>query len=338
VVGSLAFPLITGTPLTSEIKGVFIRPLTLPSAFTIPANVRLEWFTVALTVAGVCAAFVFRSRSRESVAEWSGWTHATMAALAVWLLGLGVTVFAYPTWVVAKWLPAIVLLPALAFCSQSPESVRLALRATVVLATLQILVVYPVAGSQVGWGTVAMAVPCCIALAAGVDHSRAWREANLFIRGGAAVFLSVAFVIAIGQWPPTIWKGYLDSQSMGLPGTGLIRIDPTYDAGLKQVVQSLQAQCDTFYGVPNQNSFYIFSGLPAVTGIVANAGISGLTNQQRAQIIDALQQANDANKRVCILRDTSQVIALPPGPLTDVLNQYSSVVATVGSYTISRHG
>jgi hypothetical protein len=182
-----------------------------------------------------------------------------------------------------------------------------------------------------------MVVPCAIALAAGIDHGRAWREAGLVLRGGVTAGLCLALVIAINQWPPAIWKGYLDSSSVGLPGTGLMRIDPTVAETLREVTQALRAQCDTFYGIPDQNSFHIFSGIPAVTGIVANAGTSGLTDEQRGQIIGDLQEKTAANERVCILRDTSQAIVLPPGPLTDVFNQYSSVVASVGSFTISRH-
>ena len=49
IVCSLAFPMLSGTHLSDEISGVFIRPLALPGAFTVPANVQLEWFSIVLT-------------------------------------------------------------------------------------------------------------------------------------------------------------------------------------------------------------------------------------------------------------------------------------------------
>jgi hypothetical protein len=114
-----------------------------------------------------------------------------------------------------------------------------------------------------------------------------------------------------------------------------MRVDPTVAATIQGVSRQLRKHCDTFYGVPNLNSFYIFSGLPAVTGMVANGGPAGLTASQQLQVAKALQEKESGGARVCILRDGS-VTALAPGPLTDVLNLYAKPVATVGNYTISR--
>jgi hypothetical protein len=238
--------------------------------------------------------------------------------------------------VVAQWLPVLVLIPALAFCAGSPEPVRLALRLIVVVATLQILVAYPVAGSQVGWGTVAMVVPCAIALAVGIDHSQIWRQAGVIVQSLAATAVCVALIISVNVWPPNIWHVYFQGAHIDLPGTGLMRIDPPTAANLQGVTQMLRAQCDTFYGVPSENSFYIFSGLPPATTMLANGGPTGLTSDQQAQVVRDLQQKQQANERVCILRDSAEAVPVPPGALGDALNQYTTVVGTVGTYTISR--
>ncbi len=198
--------------------------------------------------------------------------HAALAAVALWTLGLGVTGYVLG-YAAATWLPIVVALPALLLCTESSESLRLALRFTVLLAILQILVAYPVAGSQLAWGTVAMAVPCAIALAAGVDHSRAWRELGGLLRGAATLAIVLALVFAGVLWPTSGWKGYVsDNASFDVPGTGLMRIDPNVVEEVQQAVKILRANCDTFYGLPNLNSFYIFTGLPPVTGMLANGG------------------------------------------------------------------
>jgi hypothetical protein len=138
-------------------------------------------------------------------------------------------------------------------------------------------------------------------------------------------------------WPPGIWRTYVDNPSFGLPGTGLMRIDPKIAATVRRATHGLRKHCDTFYGVPNQNSFHIFSGIPALTGMVANGGPEGLTSSQQDQVVKALQAKTRAHKRVCILRDTSQVVVLPRGRLTHLLAKYSKVVAKAGPYTISKH-
>ena len=74
-----------------------------------------------------------------------------------------------------------------------------------------------------------------------------------------------------------LWKSYADSTKFDLPGTGLMRIDPTVAANVQQAVKLLRAHCDTFYGVPDLNSFYIFTGLPPVTDMLANGSPIGLT-------------------------------------------------------------
>jgi hypothetical protein len=123
-----------------------------------------------------------------------------------------------------------------------------------------------------------------------------------------------------------------------MPGTGLMRVNPDIAELVHVVTRELRANCDTFYGVPNENSYYIFSGLPAVTGMVANGGPAALTIDQQAQVAKVLQNKAGTHERVCILRDSSQPIVPPARRLDRVLNEYSRVVATIGPYSISRLG
>jgi hypothetical protein len=211
----------------------------------------------------------------------------------------------------------------------------LALRLLVPLAALQILVVYPVSGAQLAWGTVAMLVPCAVGVAVGLDQSRAWRELGWLKQTGVAAFGCVALFVATAVWPTTMWHTYTRAPSLGLPGTGLMRLDPGTAANLRATTAALQANCDTFYGSPNLNSFYIFTELPPVTGMVANGGTAALTTEQQQQVIDALERKTAAGERVCILRDGT-VPPVEDTPLGKVLQRYPIVVAAVGNYTISR--
>ena len=101
---SLAYPLVTGSPLSDVINGVFIRPLTFSDAFAVPATVSLDWPSFVIAMVGVGFAVAFRSFSKESVRQPPAWMHATLAALALWVLGVGVTTYV-TGYVTAKWLP-----------------------------------------------------------------------------------------------------------------------------------------------------------------------------------------------------------------------------------------
>jgi hypothetical protein len=334
-VGSLAFPLFSGTSLSAVLTGVFVKPLDQAGQLTVPANVSIDWFYLLLTVGGIYVAVAVRSLPIESVRAKANWAYGALAVAGFWVLGLGVT-FGARGGLAAPWLPALVLLPAIAFVGDSPESTRLALRCLVLLAALQILVAYPVAGSQVAWGTAAMVAPCAVAIAVGIDHFSLWHNAGRFGKGIAAGFACLAVILASSVWPPGVWKTYLNYPKLNLAGTSLMRIDPDLTLELQQLVQAIHLQCDTFYGVPDENSLYVFSGMPAFTGMLADRP-NGLSVSQQEQVVNALQQKTAAGERVCVVRDASQGNELVAGPLNDALDQYQNVVETVGNYTIARH-
>jgi hypothetical protein len=332
---SLAFPLLTGTPISAVLTGVFVRPLDQSGQLIVPPLISVNWIAVLLTGAGVVAAVTFRSLSKEAAAARAPWAHAALAASGLWLIGLAATAAARSE-ATAEWLPALALLPALAYCARSPGFTRFALRSLVLVAALQILVAYPVAGSQVAWGTAAMTAPCAIAIALGIDYSRHWRESSSLTKLAVTAFVCLGLVVASTEWPVGIWNAYRQSPKLGLPGTGLMRIDPNLTAELQQVAQILDTQCDTFYGVPDENGFYVFTNEPPLNGMVADRPV-GLDVGQQNQIVTALQTKLSDGERVCILRDLSQGNELAPGPLETALSQFTTIVGSAGSYTVSRH-
>jgi 4-amino-4-deoxy-L-arabinose transferase-like glycosyltransferase len=332
--GSLAFPLLTGTPLSAALTGVFLRPLDQAGQLTVAPSIRLSWLAVLVTLAGVAVVVKSSMLATEATRGWLTWSNVTLAVVGLWLLWIAATVAdrRNPT---AEWLPALALLPAIAFCSRAPEPPRLALRFLVLIATLQILMAYPVAGTQVLWGSVAVAAPCAVAIALGSDRVSVWRRASPRERALATVLVAVVLVAASSMWPIYIWKSYLQNPRLDLAGTALIRVDRDSTAVLRTVTESLRAECDAFYGVPDENSFYLFADMPPLSGMVADRPI-GLTGSQQTQVIEALKKKESAHARVCILRDLSPGPQIVPSRLRLVLRQYSEIVTTFGSYTISK--
>ena len=181
-----------------------------------------------------------------------------------------------------------------------------------------------------------MVAPSAIAVALGIDHFSLWRNAGYFTRAVATTFVCLAVIVACNVWPPNIWDTYLNNPKLDLPGTTLMRIDPNVTLELQQLVQAIHQQCDTFYGVPDENSLYVFSEVPAFTGMLADRPY-GLSVAQQEQVVNTLQQKTAAGERVCVVRDISQGNELVAGPLNDALDQYENIVETVDNYTIARH-
>ena len=137
MVASSVWPLLNGTSPAALVGGAFIRPLGQVRHHTGTAQIRLPWVTIVLTACGVYAAL---ARPNDNERQWFRTSVGVDLALVVAglsVLGIGLLGG------FAAWLPAIALLPALAWISPAPPNVRLALRFLVPIAILQILHVIP---------------------------------------------------------------------------------------------------------------------------------------------------------------------------------------------------
>ena len=147
-----------------------------------------------------------------------------------------------------------------------------------------------------------MTAPCAIAIAIALESSPTWRETARTSKIIATLLLCLGLVVVSTQWPIGIWSDYRDSTKLGLPGTALMRVDPTDAANIQYVTQTLRSQCDTFLAVPNENSFYIFTGILPLTGLLVDRP-EGLDVAQQTALASLLEAKTQANERVCILRD-----------------------------------
>ena len=175
LVASLLWPLSSGTSLGTILNAVFVYPIRQVNLLAVLPVVNIQWTMIVITALVVIAVTTHRVGVNQLVSPESPIRSLALsiAALAVLGLGIGSTIAGR----FGLWLPSIVLLPALAVIAEAPPRVRLALRLTMPIAILQVLHAYPVAGSQTGWATFLMFVPCSIALAAGMDGLRMWKEA-----------------------------------------------------------------------------------------------------------------------------------------------------------------
>jgi hypothetical protein len=350
VIVSLLWPLLSGSSPSALFTAVFIQPLRQVNILTDLPVVGIQWFAILLTALVVIAVSARRIGVDQLLPPKSPIRYLALSAGALFVLGLGIETFGTSR-PFGAWLPAIVLLPALALIADVPQRIRLALRLIVPIAILQALHAYPVAGSQVEWATVVMFVPCAIALAAGMDGLRIWREASLALRGFAVGSLCVVIALTAGLWPVSVWATYSNGLlPLDLPGATLIRVAPQFGLELQLLTRVLQKNCDTFYSVPGLDSLYIYSDLPTPTGQLANWP-GALTDPQEQEVVSELSHLQATGQRVCIVRYfTSPHYAWNPGgseanrPIGRFIRQYQRVIAIVGQpssyvrYSVSMKG
>jgi hypothetical protein len=352
VLVSVLWPLSTGTSLGAMAAAVLVRPLHQVNLLTAFPVVQIEWLSLLVTGLVVAVAiWPHRSQDEGVLSPTSRVPWAALAVAGVVVLVLAVDSLNY-LWDFGIWLPAIVLVPALALIADVEPSTRLALRLVVPIAILQDLQAYPVAGSQREWSTVAVIVPCAIAVSAGLKGLPLWREAPIAFRAGAVAVICVFSVFALNLWPVNGWVTYHDNVALGLPGTALIRVSPAQAAEYRQLASVIERNCDTFYSAPPMDTLYIYTGIPAPTGQLANwAGM--LTTSEEQDASTALQHLQSAGKRVCVVRNLSGVNSdewtaggseanLPIGKF---IGSYQRVIAKVGgaapypsAYTVSVRG
>ena len=334
---SLLWPLFSGTSPGALFTAVFVRPLQQVNILTTLPVVGIQWFAVLITALVVVAVSAGRF-GLDHLPPKSPIHYLALSAAALFVLDLGIGSVPFPF---GAWLPAIVLLPALALIADVPPRVRLALRFIVPIAILQVLHAYPVAGSQIEWATVVMFVPCAIALAAGMNGLRMWREARPALRGFVVGSLCVIVALTVGLWPLAVWANYYDIPSLQLPGAQLVRVDPELGGELRQLTYEVEKNCYTFYSLPGLDSLYIYSSLPTPTGQLANWP-GALTNAQEQEVVSELSHLQATGKRVCIVRDlNSPYYAWNPGgseanrPIGRFIRQYQRVISVLGPATNS---
>jgi len=336
---SMLWPIFTGTPIGAIASAVFIRPLQQVNLLTVLPVVGIQWVAVLITALVVLAVSARNKLGEGRLSPGSPLRYLALSVGALFVFGLGIDSSGAGRF--GAWLPAIVILPALAVIADVPSQVRLALRFIIPIAILQVLHAYPVAGSQMAWATFLMFVPASIALSAGMDGLRMWREAAPTLRGLMVGSLCVAASLAAGLWPLSLWVNYYDLKPLNLPGARFVRVDPLQAHELRQLTRVVKANCDSFYSVPGMNSLYIYSHLPTPTGQLANwAG--DLTRSEEREVVSQLSHLQDAGKRVCIVRDVnSPFYAWNPGgieanrPIGRFIRGYQRTIAIFGPLATS---
>ena len=324
--------LARGTSFTGLLEGIALGPLRHPGVY----NFAPQWRpgTLPAALASLLLAFAcWRGRYLPWLPTALAVTRLALGALllasAAGLVSINILALVFVFLVPAAWV-FVLPLPA------GPSSPRAAGVAWVgLLLTEQYLHAYPIAGSQISWGTFLL-IPLAAAgtWEAVVYLTRAARPWLSFIRfaGGA---VAVAATLALSGDLAVLGRTrYDDSQPLDLPGAGDLRLLEDQALNLRTMSVNATAHGDVLFSLPGLASFNQWTGLPTPTLANATHWFSLLSDPQQAEISHAL----DAAKRPVVIVQRGVLDFLHKGniptrgPLFDFLAARFTRAFTCDSY------
>lgn len=283
---AIAVVIIRGTTLPALIEGVIFHPLRHPTVYS--NAVRWPSLAPILAMASLALAVLIH---RHSAAPWRAPLLATLRLIAGFSFLSCVLVdrfgalasFSFKFGPSLAWLMAI---PLQAGPATSKDRARLWLAWTFAWQTLQ---AYPVAGSQVAWGSF-LWTPLAIV---------GWHEAAGYwmgrLRGRTArlrvlhTLLPVAAgVVAWAMLAQPAFRWYHIDEPLDLPGAANLRLPRGMANQLRIIARNIDAHGGTLFSLPGMFSFNIWTKRPTPTTANVTHWFSLLDDAQQQAAIERL--------------------------------------------------
>jgi len=336
--------LALGSSLGAFLEETIAVPLNQSHALIAPISFNGAYIAVGLLMIPTAWA-VRRARAgspRAAQPRLAGALGRILAALAIWLWLVLVPHGAnFSLAITLAWVAAI---PS----SRDDDSlhsrfVRVFLPA---LAILQALVAYPVAGSQVRFGSLLFVVCGAVCLADGWSDLEAWSaaSASLSLHIARRIMVAFAATLAVVLALAYVVRPMLSSQKtydanprLPIAGASRLHLPATQVATFTHITTLLRAHCKSVITLPGMLSFNLWSGLPAPSGLTAEPFWHLLSHAQEQS---ALASAR-ASAGLCAVRndglaafwDSGQ--PLPQVPLVRFIEREFSPIAQYRGYVVS---
>jgi hypothetical protein len=315
-----------GTSWTGLLGGLILEPLQQRTVFSLPIAVPVDSARLAAASALVALLFVLFTRRGQ---RRDGTSVALVRVAAGLLMALAVTNY----WGQGPFTYALPLvwIAALPMAGRPRESfLNLALSG---IAMMQVLHVYPVAGSQTTVAAFLLLPLAASCTAAGIRDL--WRAPAL-TRGSSVMTAAVAAAVSSGVVLLYVLPPYLSQFSgardliasrepLNLPGAKKLRLDAGPTATIREITATLKQSCSSFYTLPGLNSYYVFAEQRPPTRLTATSWMFLLDEQQQQQVVDSMRRSD----RPCWLRDDAvlamwlQGRPLPDGALVRYLAEFA---------------
>lgn len=278
-----------GTTPTGLLHGVLLDPLQHPLHFQLPFSWPATVWPVAIASTGLVLAWRLLPRQRPWLADL--------------VAGLRLLAFAGFAWNAMGWVAennpgallrhAFPLLPVFIIpLGDEPGAGwhRSALGLVALVAAGQALHAYPVAGSQLAWGSFLLVPVLAAGLAGAVHHLAArWRRPWL----ASALIAPVLLTVLLQTWSLADrgWQRWRDNNPLALAGTGSMRPLELVRVAVRIVTANAQLHADRLYSRPGLFSFNLWSGVPTPTTRNATHWSWLLSRAEQQAIADGLRQA-----------------------------------------------
>lgn len=329
----MAAILMQGTSARGLLQGVLLDPLRHPVNFHFgflwPAS---AWMLLA--VALIVTALWFRLPARR--------TQLADAVAVLRLVALGCFVWHAETWLTIRGVGHMIslLLPLtplfLLPLGEAPAGGRRRPAAALValIGLGQVLHAYPVAGTQMAWGSFLLLPLMAGGLADAAAHLACRIRRPWFVPAVAAVALAAAgwqAKLLFGQG----WGRWNTSDPLGLPGAESVRPPENVRYALRILTANAALHADMLFSRPGMFSFNLWTGLPTPTGRNATHWFWLLNEAEQQAIIDRLE----AEPRSAVISSRPLIDFLDgrlnmtiTGPLNDFIRTHYRPLFTVTGY------
>jgi hypothetical protein len=301
-----------GTSLHGLVEGVIAQPLRQSDAFDIPMQLSRRFYAFDLVAVAAALAYWYgASRNRDEPSQvWLGFW--SLFAIAVGILtALSVNGQLLPfndsslTGYQLSMVPFVwvALIATARGAAPKPSFARLLLP---LLAALQALHGYPVAGSQTYLSVVLLVPVGALCVANGVRGLRGLVTvgSDRIAFAGLGVLVAVVLAWFVGnvflrEQLKTVRGSYNAGYSLGLPGAGDIRLGSEEEVALyRDISAAIQRDCRATLMEPGMDSFYLWAGQepPSLT---ATAWETLFDQAHQQQVIDETASISD----LCLLRN-----------------------------------
>lgn len=274
---TLAFALATGSSVRGLAEGILLGPLRHPGVYSFP----FLWKPGTLAVAVVSLGLAVLVARQPLVRRASIVVPARFAVVAGYLVALGGALpftqlgFTLSYGIVSAWVFVVRIRE-----DDGAQPARLWL--TLLLIT-QVMHAYPVAGTQVSWGTF-LWVPLAVAgLADSLPHLGA-----RVVRLAATGTLGVATLGSLAQHAWIAHARWHEGDRRGLPGAETLRLPESHANAVRTLAANARYHGDVLFSVPGLLSFHAWTGVPPPTRVNATHWFNLLPSEQQGAIGQAL--------------------------------------------------
>jgi hypothetical protein len=293
-----AIVVVRGTTLAGLIDGVLLAPTRLPRVFELAYPWRRGAALVAM-ISPLFAAWVVGTgrlaapRTRQLIAMARCGAAAVLLHGAPSLMSTSLSTWGFSYGLSLAWLFAVPL------DEDYADGVHGWIALVLVFDMLQ---AYPVAGSQVAWGSYLIVPLLALGLADAAVVLRAdaaaWPHATRVVTTAALVALTATMALSMAATGRTRFNA---GEPVDLPGMGPLRLQNRIATDYQIVSENIRSHAAMLFTLPGLSSINLWTDVPAPTLANVTQWYSLLSTARQREIMDAL--ANSPRAALLVDRD-----------------------------------